>query len=111
MEALLERMFREFAIKYPLPKTDAKLIVSRQIAREVIAGIRNPWVAANKLELSIWNWDAPNTTLGQIFGINGAIDVEPMYRPTLEVLQKELLDSFADLARLTDEDLPQIKVP
>ncbi len=84
---------------------EAKLIISRQIAREVIAGSRNPWAAANKLEIAIWGWHAPNSMLGAIFGINEAIDIEPKYRPTLETLKNELLDSFASLARLTDKEV------
>jgi hypothetical protein len=104
IESLVERMFREFEIRYPLSHMEANLIISRQIAREVIAGSRNPWAAANKLEIAIWGWDAPNPTLGAIFGINEAIDIEPKYRPTLEALRSELFDSFATLARLTDEE-------
>jgi hypothetical protein len=104
-------MFTEFAVRYPLQQTEANLIVSRQIAREVIAGIWNPWAAANKLEISIWSWHAPNTTLGTIFGINDAIDIEPKYRPSLEVLRNQLLDSFASLAYLTDEDVLRASVP
>lgn len=107
VETLVERMFREFAIRYPLSQVEANLIISRQIAREVIAGLQNPWAAANKLEIAIWGWHAPSSTLGAIFGINEAIDIEPKYRPSLEALRKELLDSFATLARLTDQELLQ----
>ena len=105
VEPLMVRMFRDFAVRYPLCQTEAKLIVSRQIAREVIAGMRNPWKAANKLEISIWGWRAPNSTLGEIFGINGAIDIEPQFRPPLETLRNQLLDSFASLACLADDDI------
>jgi hypothetical protein len=95
VEVLVERMFREFAVRYPLSQTEANMFVSRQIAREVIAGIRNPWAAANKLEISIWSWRAPNSMLGEIFGVNDAIDIEPKYRPSLEMLRNQLLDSLA----------------
>lgn len=107
VEPLVQRIFREFAIRYPLSDTQAKLIFSRQIAREVIAGVRNPWAAANKLEISIWGWRAPNPVLGAIFGINEAIDIEPKYRPTIEALRDELFDSYASLARLTDLEVLQ----
>ena len=107
VEPLVERMFREFAVRYPLSDTQAKLIFSRQIAREVIAGIRNPWAAANKLEITIWGWKAPNSVLGAIFGINEAIDIEPKYRPSIETLRNELFDSYASLARLTDQEVLQ----
>lgn len=81
------------------------MFFSRQIAREVIAGIRNAWAAANKLEIGIWNGRAPNPLLGEIFGINDAIDIEPKYRPSIDKLRKEQLDCFASLARLTDEEI------
>ena len=105
VEFLVERMFRELGTRYPLSHAEANLIISRHIAREVIAGNHNPWAAANKLEIAIWGWHAPNSTLGAIFGINEAIDIEPKFRPTLETLRNELLDSFASLARLTDEEV------
>jgi SOS-response transcriptional repressor LexA len=111
VEALVERMFRESAVRYPLSQTEANLIVSRQIAREVIAGVRNPWAAANTLEISIWGWHAPNSILGEIFGINDAIDIEPKYRPSLEELRNQLLDSFASLARLTNEEILLASTP
>lgn len=107
VEPLVQRMLHEFAIQYPLSETQANLIFSRQIAREVIAGIRNPWAAANKLEITIWGWRAPNSTLGTIFGINEAIDIAPEYRPSIEALRRELLDSYASLARLSDQDVLQ----
>jgi hypothetical protein len=107
VEPLVERMLREFAIRYPLSDTQANLIFSRQIAREVIAGVLNPWVAANKLEITIWGWGAPNPILAAIFGINEAIDIDPEYRPSLETLRNELFDSYASLARLTDQQVLQ----
>ncbi len=107
VESLMGRMFKELAVGYPLSHAEANLMISRQIAREVIAGVLNPWAAANKLEIAIWGWHAPNSMLGAIFGINEAIDIEPKYRPPLETLKKELLDCFASLARLTDEEVMQ----
>ncbi len=107
VEPLVHRMFHEFAIRYPLSETQANLIFSRQIAREVIAGVRNPWAAANQLEISIWSWRAPNSVLGAIFGINEAIDIAPEYRPSIEALGRELLDSYASLARLSDQEVLQ----
>lgn len=105
VESLVKAMFGELAVRYPLSQMEANLIFSRQIAREVIAGLLNPWAAANKLEISIWGWRAPNSSLGDIFGINDAIDIEPRYRPSLETLRKQLHDAFASLACLADEDI------
>jgi hypothetical protein len=105
VESLVRAMFGELAVRYPPSHLEANLIFSRQIAREVIAGVRNPWAAANKLEISIWGWHAPNLPLGEIFGINDAIDIDSRYRPSLETLRKQLHDAFALLACLTDDDI------
>ncbi len=77
VEPLVERMFKDFAVRYPLSEPEANLIVSRQIAREVIAGVRNPWAAANYIEIAIWGWRVPNSRLGAIVEIKDEIDWEP----------------------------------
>ena len=105
VEPLVERMFKDFSVRYPLTETEANLIVSRQIAREVIAGVRNPWAAANHIEIAIWGWRVPNSPLEAIVGINDEIDWEPKYRRPLDTLRNALFDSFASLARLTDQEI------
>lgn len=105
VEPLVGRAFRELGIRYPITETAAKLISSRQIAREVIAGKRNAWAAANHLEIAIWGWLTENPTLQEIFEINDEIDWDPGYGRSLEELRKSLLDSFALLARLKDEEI------
>lgn len=67
---LVDQMFRELGVRYPIAETEAKLIASRQIAREVIAGERNAWAAANHLEIAIWGWLTENAILQAIFEIN-----------------------------------------
>jgi hypothetical protein len=52
LEPLVGAMFRELDVNYPMSEREAKIIVSREIAREVIAGKRNPWAAANHLEIA-----------------------------------------------------------
>ena len=54
VEPLVGRVFRELGVRYPISETEAKLISSRQIAREVIAGKRNAWASANHLEIAFW---------------------------------------------------------
>lgn len=105
VEPLVGRMFRELGVRYPINETEAKLISSRQVAREVIAGERNAWAAANHLEIAIWGWLSENSTLQEIFEINDELDWEPKYRRPLESLRKSLLDSFASLARLKDDEI------
>ena len=105
VEPIVGRIFQELGVRYPISETEAKLLFTRQIAREVIAGKRNAWAAGNYLEIAIWGWQTENSTLLDIFQINDAIDWEPKYRPSLESLKKPLLDAFASLARLKDEEI------
>jgi hypothetical protein len=56
LEPLVGAVFSELGVNYPMSEREAKIIASRQIAREVIAGKRNPWTEANHLEIAIWNW-------------------------------------------------------
>src|SRR5579859_1836679 len=51
VEPLVALTFRELGVRYPITQTEADLIVSRHVAREVIAGQRNAWAAANYLEI------------------------------------------------------------
>lgn len=104
VESLVQKVFKHLGVRYPITETEAKLIVSRQIAREVIAGLRNPWAAASHLEIAIWDWEAPNRTFQTIFEINDEIDWEKKYRRSLEMLKVSLLNSLASLARLTDQE-------
>lgn len=106
VEPLVDRMFQELGVPYPITEFEAKLIVSRQIAREVIAGERNEWAAANHLEIAIWGWEGTAIPqLDEIFMINDEIDWEQKYRRPLAELRTSLLDCFASLARLTDSDI------
>jgi hypothetical protein len=108
VEPLVGRMFQELGIKYPIKEKEAKLIVSRQTAREVIAGQRNAWAAANHLEIGIWGWEGTAIPqLDEIYMINDEIDWEPKYRRPVEDLKTSLLNCFASLARLTDSDIFQ----
>jgi hypothetical protein len=112
VELLVGRMFRELGVRYPISETEAKLISSRQIAREVIAGKRNAWAAANHLEIAIWGWHGMATpALGEIFMINDEIDWDRKYRRPLEELRTSLLDCFASLAKITDNEIEKAPAP
>jgi hypothetical protein len=106
VEPLVSRMFRELGVRYPISETEAKLIVSRQIARQVIAGERNPWAAANHLEIAIWGWRGVGIPmLEEVFMINDEIDWDKRHRRPLKDLRTSLLGCFASLARLRDNDV------
>jgi hypothetical protein len=99
LEPLVGAMFRELDVNYPMSERAAKIIVSRQIAREVIAGKRNPWVAANHLEIAIWNWVPETAELELIFSVNDEMDWNSNKR-TLPELKAALTKAFAQLASL-----------
>jgi hypothetical protein len=100
LEPLVGAMFRELDVKYPMSEGAAKIILSRQIAREVIAGKRNPWVAANHLEIAIWNWVPETAELDLIFSVNDEVDWNSNKKRTLPELKAALMKAFAQLASL-----------
>ena len=105
VELLVAKVFADLGVRYPLSETEANLICSRQVAREVIAGVRNAWAAASHLEIAIWGWTASSPLLQAIFEINDEIDWDRKYRRPLVTLRASLLDSFASLSCLTDQEL------
>jgi hypothetical protein len=93
-------MFRELGVNYPMSEREAKIIVSQQIAREVIAGKRNAWVEANHLEIAIWNGVPETPELELIFSINDEVDWNSKEKRTLPELKAALTGAFAQLASL-----------
>lgn len=53
---LIGKAFHELGVPWPLSEVQAKLIATRQIAREVVAGKRDPYRAASHPEIALWNW-------------------------------------------------------
>ena len=100
LEPLVGAMFRELNVNYPMSEREAKMIVSRQIAREVIAGKRNPWAEANHLEIAIWNWVPETPELELIFSINDELDWDSKAKRTLPELKAALTKAFAQLGSL-----------
>jgi hypothetical protein len=99
-EPFMIAMFRELGVVYPLSEEDAQLVVTRQIAREVIAGKRNAWAAASHLEIAVWRWVPGNEEVATIFALHDELDWDAQYRRPLSQLTKHLLDTFAKLAIL-----------
>lgn len=82
IETLVERMFCELSVPYPLTEDDAKPFETRQIAREVIAGERNAWAAASHVEIVVWGRKSDNPAVERIFRLNDEINWdEPNRRP------------------------------
>jgi hypothetical protein len=55
VQELVARMFRELEVDLPDSDADAKMLSTRQIAREAIAGTLNPWKAASEMN-RIWSY-------------------------------------------------------
>jgi len=80
--------------------------VAGDLAREVIAGKRNAWAASNHLEIAIWGWRGMAIpALEEIFMIDDEIDWDRKHRRPLEQPRTSLLDCFASLARLADNEV------
>jgi hypothetical protein len=99
-QPLVEKVFRELGVLTPIGEDTARLVVSRQVAREVIAGQRNVWSAANYLELVIWRWDSFNADLQEIFAINDEIDWDTPHRRSLLDLRNALIAAYVRLATM-----------
>ena len=110
-EPLVGRMFRELGLPYPLQEQQARWIVSRQLAREVIAGHRNAWAAASHLEIVVWEWVPANADLETIFSISDEIDWDVPQRRSLSELNTALIAGFARIATMTLEGLDVPKLP
>jgi len=98
VKPLVAAALRELGGTWPLSERDAKLIASRQVAREVIHGKRNPWQAASHLETVIWSWGMDAPDLAAIGGISDEVNWDAPHRRPLDKLESDLLRSFAKLA-------------
>jgi hypothetical protein len=95
VEDLVGRVFRDLGVSYPISHSDAKLIFSRQIARDVIAGKRNAWAAASYVTIAVWGWTPPNSDLGLVAGLLDALDWDAVNHEKLPEMTMELVGAFA----------------
>jgi hypothetical protein len=98
VQPLVAAAIRELGATWPLSEKNAKLIASRQVAREVIHGQRNPWQAANHLEIVIWSWEMETPELATIGAIRDEVNWDSGFRRSLDQLESDLLRAFARLA-------------
>ena len=105
LELLVSATFRELGIHYPLSDKEGRLIASRQIAREVIHGRRNPWAAATHLEIRVWSWHCGIPEILRIFDLNDQPKWDSPFRPPVSKLEQEMYDAFARLAIINPNDL------
>jgi hypothetical protein len=101
----VDRIAHEAGFPVPFPLRKAQMLVTRHLARKVIAGQLDPWRAAGDFERT-WGWRAdpeqPDVKLILVAADEFIWDQEAQrFRP---VVDADLLDAFARLARLTDEE-------
>jgi hypothetical protein len=104
-DGLIGRVFQELGVRWPLDEIQAKLIATRQIAREVIAGERDLYRAASHIEVRLWGWRPLTKELGELFGLNDESSLDPEYRRDEVVIVGDQFEVFARLACLTDEQI------
>ncbi|MGA2047911.1 MAG: hypothetical protein ABSG96_09460 [Terracidiphilus sp.] len=109
VEDLVGRMFRELSVLYPISETEARVIFSRQVAREVIAGERNAWAAASHLEIGVYGWAAETADIQTLFQLNDEIDWDSKYRRPLKTLTAELIETFARIGAPTEREKRPIR--
>jgi hypothetical protein len=71
----------------------------------VIAGERDPYRAASHIEIALWGWHPPSMVLGNLFGLNDELSLDPEYRRDGLVILGDQFEVFARLASLTDEQI------
>ncbi|MGA3047048.1 MAG: hypothetical protein ABSD67_10520 [Terracidiphilus sp.] len=94
---LVEKMMNELGVKLPESGIEARKLSTQQIAREVVAGMRNPWTAASELH-HLWGhevWHQKN--LAEITQLLEALDSGSIARGTLPQLTDEIIEAFARL--------------
>jgi hypothetical protein len=102
--AYIDRIAREAGLPVPFPLRQAQMLVTQHIARKVIAGQLDPWRAVGDFE-ETWGWrtDPQQSDIRLILAAADEFiwDQEAQrYRP---VVDQDLVDAFARLARLGDE--------
>ena len=105
LDELVAQAFRELEIPNPLPKREMRLVMTRQIAREVIAGQRDPIEAAAHLEFVIWDWEPGTRDIVALFNLHGELNWDPKARRPLAEVTADILDAFARLAMITNQEI------
>jgi hypothetical protein len=104
VEEIVGRMFRELSVPYPFSETQALLIYSRQVAREVVHGQRNAWAAASHLSKGTWPRQQRNPEIQALAELLDALDWDAVNHGTLPKLTAELIETFARIGALTERE-------
>jgi hypothetical protein len=107
-QPLVESVFRELGVPYPLSERQARLVAARQVAREVIAGEEEPWAAAYRIEITVFQWIPDESEIETIFSISDERYWDPPDGRPLFALEEALLETFSLLAQMPDERIFRI---
>lgn len=98
VQGIVEKVFLELGVELPGSEVEAKQHTSVQIAREVIAGLRNPWKAAAEID-RIWSYEVwDQKYLCDVAQLLDELDYPPIARGDLPRLTEELISLFAETA-------------
>jgi hypothetical protein len=100
VEMLVQRMFSALKVPYPMSQEDARQTVARQIAREVTAGLKDPWTAAKHLDMVAPHWETKDENIWAIYGITDQAEWDSGEGRFVATLEPELINAFEHLARL-----------
>jgi DNA-binding transcriptional regulator YhcF (GntR family) len=105
VEETVARVFRELDVCYPLSEMQARLVVIRQVAREVIAGRRDGERAARYIRSEIgWDRKAPGD-LGILFELLDDLVWNSGHLRFANASTDEFFDAFARIALIADEQI------
>lgn len=102
VKELVDKMFLELAVPCPISETEAKMLLTRQIARDVIAGKRNPWAATTHLMHVVWNRKGRIADVQLLFNLHDEINWDNANRGLIPTLTVELMETFARLGALAE---------
>ena len=100
VEMLVQRMFSALRVPYPMSQENARQTVARLIAREVTAGLTDPWTAAKHLDRVVPHWETKDENIWAIYGITDEAEWDPGEGRILATLEPELINAFEQLARM-----------
>ena len=104
VEKLVTAVFRDIHAPYPISEDEADLILSRQIAREVITGQRNPWVAASNIVIAVWGHRYNHPLIGVLSEVLDRLDWDSFNNDELPQMASELIETFVQLAAQTERE-------
>jgi hypothetical protein len=99
IERLLQEIFSAVGAAYPMPLRQARQVMSRQIAREVLAELKDPWNAALQLDRLVPHWETDDENVLAVYDIADEASWDSGYGRDQSVLESELIEVFWKLAR------------